>query len=224
MSTPSRGAGPEPGTRCGHGSRRRPRAEPIRSSPWSRRPASNRPVTGRTTSPASGEVAPWPRATVCWPKWKIDAASTALGAAGGDALVEVLERADAAARDDRDVDRVAHRLQQLDVVAGLGAVAVHRREQDLARAEVARRARPTRPRRARSACARRASRPPSRAVVGVAARRRSRRRCTARRTRRRRRARCSGSFDRRGVERHLVGAGAQHACARPRRCARRRRR
>ncbi len=50
----------------------------------------------------------------------------------------MLERADAAARDDGHVHRVADRAQQVDVVPGLGAVAVHRGEQDLAGAEVAR--------------------------------------------------------------------------------------
>src|SRR5205085_5988946 len=53
----------------------------------------------------------------------------------GDPFEEVFERPDAAARDHRYVDGGSHRLEQLDVVAGLRAVAIHRRQEDLARAE-----------------------------------------------------------------------------------------
>ena len=48
---------------------------------------------------------------------------------------QVLERPDAAARDDGDGHRVRHARDELEVVARLGAVAVHAREQDLAGAE-----------------------------------------------------------------------------------------
>src|SRR5713101_2031213 len=46
------------------------------------------------------------------------------GPAGGRPLVEVLEGSDPATRDDRDVDRTAHGLQERNVVAGLRAVPV----------------------------------------------------------------------------------------------------
>ena len=59
-----------------------------------------------------------------------------------DRLGEVLELARAAARDDRDVDAARDRARQRDVEAVLGAVAVHAREQDLARAETLGLARP----------------------------------------------------------------------------------
>jgi hypothetical protein len=55
--------------------------------------------------------------------------------AGLDALDEVLEPADAARRDDRDVHRVGHRARELEVEALLRAVAVHAGQQDLAGAE-----------------------------------------------------------------------------------------
>src|SRR5690606_20355315 len=48
-----------------------------------------------------------------------------VGAAGNEAVVQVIERTDAAGRDHGHRHRLRDRLQQLDVVAGLGAVAVH---------------------------------------------------------------------------------------------------
>src|SRR6185312_8317870 len=57
------------------------------------------------------------------------------GAALGQALIEVFERADTAAGDDRDRHGVPHRPEQVAVVAGLRPVPVHRGEQDLAGAE-----------------------------------------------------------------------------------------
>src|SRR6266511_1848658 len=52
-----------------------------------------------------------------------------VGAALGDPFDQVVERADSAAGDHRDVHGVAHRPGQLEVEAVLGAVAVHRGEQ-----------------------------------------------------------------------------------------------
>src|SRR3954466_4719470 len=57
------------------------------------------------------------------------------GPAVGQAFVEVFERADAAAGDDRDRHGLPDRPEQLAVVAGLRSVTVHRGEQDLAGAE-----------------------------------------------------------------------------------------
>ena len=51
------------------------------------------------------------------------------------ALHQMVERAHPAAGDDRHVDRIRDRPRQLEVEARPRAVAVHRREQDLARAE-----------------------------------------------------------------------------------------
>ena len=48
------------------------------------------------------------------------------------AFDQMIERADAAAGDDRHAHRIGDGAGQRDVVAGLGAVAVHRGEQDLA--------------------------------------------------------------------------------------------
>ena len=56
-----------------------------------------------------------------------------VGLAVDDALGEVLERAHAARRDHGDVDGARHCASQRDVEAVLGAVAIHAREQDLAR-------------------------------------------------------------------------------------------
>ncbi len=53
-----------------------------------------------------------------------------------DALDQMVERADAAGGDDRHAHRVGDGAGQRDVVAGLGAVAVHRGEQDLAGAAI----------------------------------------------------------------------------------------
>ena len=55
-----------------------------------------------------------------------------VGAAGGEHVEKVLERAGAARRDDRDRHRIGHRGGQLAVEAFAGAVAVDRRQQDLA--------------------------------------------------------------------------------------------
>ncbi len=55
-----------------------------------------------------------------------------VGAAAREDVGEVIERAGAARRDHRDVDGVGHGGGHLAVEAGPGAVAVHRRQQDLA--------------------------------------------------------------------------------------------
>ena len=75
------------------------------------------------------------------PKWKTLAASTA-SAPAVDRRREVLDRAGAAAGHQRDVDDGPHRRDQLQVEAGLGAVGVHRVEQDLAGPEPRRLRRP----------------------------------------------------------------------------------
>src|SRR5437870_11018299 len=54
------------------------------------------------------------------------------GAAGDEPLVEVLERARAARRDDRDADPLDDGPGELEVVARARPVAVHARQQDLA--------------------------------------------------------------------------------------------
>ena len=130
-----------------------------------------------------------------------------VGTALDDALDEVLERADAAAGDDRHADGVDDGPRQLEVEALPGAVAVHRRQQDLARAPAGRRRRPRRRRRCPSACARRGGTPRTRrrAALGVD------------------RAHDAlgaelggdlgdqlGPLDRGRVDADLVGAGAQH--------------
>ena len=72
--------------------------------------------------------------TVSSPKWKTLAASTA-SAPACDGGGEVLDGARSAARDDGQVTSRAHLADQLEVEAVLGAVGVHRVEQDLARSE-----------------------------------------------------------------------------------------
>src|SRR5688500_14646312 len=57
------------------------------------------------------------------------------GAAVGETFVQMFEGADTAAGDDRDGHGAPHRPEQLAVVAGLRAVTIQRREQDLAGAE-----------------------------------------------------------------------------------------
>ena len=57
------------------------------------------------------------------------------GSPGLQCVGKVGQFAGAAAGDDRDADRVAHGAGQADVVADLGAVAVHAGEEDLAGAE-----------------------------------------------------------------------------------------
>ena len=57
------------------------------------------------------------------------------GVAVADALDQVIEIADAAGRDHRHRHRIGDRARQRDVEAGLGAVAVHRGQQDFAGAE-----------------------------------------------------------------------------------------
>ena len=57
-------------------------------------------ATGRTTTPASA-ISAFASAIVCSRKWKIEAASTASAPPIDDAVDEVLERADAPARDHR---------------------------------------------------------------------------------------------------------------------------
>src|SRR5260221_591876 len=64
------------------------------------------------------------------------------GVAVADAGDEVGERADAAGGDDGDRHRVRHRACQVDIEARFGAVAVHRGQQDLAGAERSHAARP----------------------------------------------------------------------------------
>ena len=76
------------------------------------------------------------------PKWNTEAASTASARPSLDALGEVLERAHAAARDHRHRHRLDDRARELEVEAALRAVAVHAREQDLARAALRHLARP----------------------------------------------------------------------------------
>ena len=107
-----------------------------------------------------------------------------VGAALDDAVDEVVERPDAAAGDHRHADGVDDRARQLEVEALPCAVAVHRRQQDLARPAARRRRSPRRRRRRPSACDRRAGRPRSRRRRRRAgAWRRSRTRRTGRRTR-----------------------------------------
>jgi len=57
-----------------------------------------------------------------------------IGAAGDDGVVEVVERSGSAGGDDGDIDGVGHCLIQFVIVAGLGAVGVHARQQDFTRA------------------------------------------------------------------------------------------
>jgi hypothetical protein len=64
------------------------------------------------------------------PKWKIEAASTAEAWPRRDALDQVVERADAARGDDRHRHGIGDGAGQREVEAALGAVAVHRGEQD----------------------------------------------------------------------------------------------
>ena len=79
-----------------------------------------------------------------------------VGAAHQHALDEVVERAHAARLAITGIERrVGQRAREVDVEALLGAVAVHRREQDLAGAELLGSRRPSRARRCRSACGRR---------------------------------------------------------------------
>ena len=101
-------------------------------------------------------------ATVCSPKWKMLAASTASALPSVDALDQVLERADTARGDHRNVDGRRDGRGQRDVVAVLRAVAVHRGQQDLAGAEALAPRPPTRRRRAPSGCGRRGCRPRTR--------------------------------------------------------------
>ena len=132
-------------------------------------------------------------------------------AALGRARAEVLERADPAARDDRHVDRLADRAQQIEVVADLRAVAVHRREQDLARAERARVHRPLDRVELRAGPAAVGHDLPARArVVGVAAARVDRHDDALVAELVGARAHELEVVHRGGVQRHLVGAGAQH--------------
>ena len=67
----------------------------------------------------------------CSAKWKIEAASTA-SALSTMPATRVIERPDTPAGDHRDAGRVRHRPGQLQVVASLGAVAIHRGQEDLA--------------------------------------------------------------------------------------------
>ena len=69
------------------------------------------------------------------PKWKIDAASTAVAWPCADAVDQMVEIADAAGGDDRYRNTVGDRLGQRQVEALPGAVAVHRGQQDFAGAE-----------------------------------------------------------------------------------------
>src|SRR4030095_9260406 len=55
-----------------------------------------------------------------------------IGVAAGEDVDEMIERAGAARGDHRNVHRVRHRGRHVAVEAGFGAVAVHRREADLA--------------------------------------------------------------------------------------------
>jgi hypothetical protein len=100
---------------------------------------------------------------------------------------KVLEAPGAPAGDDRHLDGVADPAGELEVVAGLGAVAVHAGEEDLARAELDGPSAPIRRRPAPSGCARRGYRRATGARGRAQAWRRSRGRCTARQSGRRRR-------------------------------------
>ena len=75
---------------------------------------------------------------------------------------EVLERARAAGGDHRHADGLGDRARELEVVAVVRPVAVHARQQDLARAALDALARPRDDVDAGGACARRRRRPPSR--------------------------------------------------------------
>ena len=137
------------------------------------------------------------------------------GAAVDDALDQVLQRADAAAGDHRHADRVGDRAGQLEVEALLGAVAVHRGQQDLAGAERRGLAPPTAtasmPVGVRPPCRYTSKpRPSVRRLASIA-------HTTALR------AELGGDLadqlgplHGRGVDADLVGAGAQHASARRR--------
>ncbi len=89
----------------------------------------------RTVTPAAA-MAALASATVCSPKWKIDAASTASASPSTTPSTRCCSVADAAAGDHRHRHGVAHGLRQAEVEAVAGAVAVHRREQDLAGAQL----------------------------------------------------------------------------------------
>ena len=119
-----------------------------------------RPAAQRTIAPAA-RSASLTSPIVSSPKWNTLAASTA-SAPAATAGAKCADRAGAAAGDHRHVDRRAHRRDQLEVVAVLGAVGVHRVQQDLARAQLGRRAAPTRPRRCRCRAGRRAWSPRTR--------------------------------------------------------------
>ena len=147
------------------------------AAPYDRRRASR----GADGDPRARPSAALASAIVCSPKWKIDAASTASAPPSTMPVDEVLERADAAAGDDRHADGVDDGPGELEVEALPGAVAVHRREQDLAGAARRRRRPPTRRRRCPVGVRppwRYTSNPPS-----AGAWRRSRTRRTGRRTR-----------------------------------------
>ena len=126
------------------------------------------------------------------PTWNRLAASTA-SADRASAVGEVLELAGAAARDHRHAaSRRATARKQLEVVALAGAVAVHRGEQDLAGAALARSPRPPSSTASRPVAVRPASTKTSQPLAARASRR-SRPPRTARRTGRRSAAAASGS-------------------------------
>ena len=182
--------------------------------PLADRPTTSRPVAAQRSDRTDGDaggghVRPWPRRSVCSPKWKIDAASTASAPPSMTPVDQVVERADAAAGDHRArrtasvTARVSSRSKP-----SRGAVAVHRREQDLAGARAAR------PRSAHAT----ASSPVGVRPPWVNTSKPRRRRAAGRRWRPRTHwapnsrgdlADQLGPLDGGGVDRHLVGAGPQ---------------
>jgi hypothetical protein len=80
--------------------------------------------------------------TVNSPKWKMLAARTASAWPSGNAVGEMLEVADAAAGDHRDIDGVGDGTRQRQIETVLCAVAIHAGEQDFAGTELLHAARP----------------------------------------------------------------------------------
>ncbi len=154
------------------------------------------------------------------PKWKIEAASTAEAWPSITPATRSSSDADAARGDHRHLHRVGDGAGQAQIEAQLGAVAVHRGEQDFARARFAPCAWPIRPRRGRWPCLPpwvKTCHLPGPDVLGVdgdddalAAEFLGRL------------AHQIGPRHRRGVDRGLVGPGQQAACGCPRPRARRR--
>ncbi len=66
------------------------------------------------------------------PKWKIEAARTAVACPSLDAGHEIVEVADAARGDDRHTNRIGDRARQLEIVADFRSVAIHRGDEQFA--------------------------------------------------------------------------------------------